>query len=577
MKRFLYSLVLVLSCAATQFFSQTVSPNVSLQTNQSEPFKIEQGISFAASVPGDRRAVRADSDRALYTDSSITADFRQALEIVKKNYVGGKKIDYNELTKSSLTAMLRALDPHSNYHDAKDFQEFLSDEQSEYIGIGASIINYTENGELQTFITSTFPESPASRAGLRFGDKILAVNNEKMTGRDSLYVREKIRGVKGTVARLTIEKAVSHKIEIVEVRRNSVPQPSIPDAYMLRPGIGYIELSNGFNYTTNDEIETALKDLREQGMQSLILDLRDNGGGILAQSVKVAEKFLPAGQTIVSQRGKFEIDNRTWKSANKNPLNVSLVVLANGNSASASEIVIGALQDYDRAIVVGEKTFGKGLVQSIINLPYNSGLTITTARYYTPSGRSIQREYRNENLYDYFRQKASASSSSSSRNLPASKTVTGRNVFGGDGITPDEIVTAPVLTAQQLQLLDPVFLFSRELIYGRVKNFEQYNLTRPVQYGRRIQSADVSVGENLLSAFKNFLSKNLPALTDADFARNKKFVLERLRYNLAIAAFGTVAANQVLIENDVQVARAVEALPRAQNLALSARKLRAQN
>ena len=169
-----------------------------------------------------------------------------------------------------------------------------------------------------------------------------------------------MRGKKGTIARLTIERAANGKLETVEIRRNRVPQPSIPDAYMIRQGIGYVDMSEGFNYTTLDELNVALTELHKQGMTSLILDLRENPGGILDQAVGVAEKFLPAGSTIVTQRGRFKIDSRIWTSKNPKPENLPLVVLVNEGSASASEIVAGAMQDYDRALIIGEKTFGKG-------------------------------------------------------------------------------------------------------------------------------------------------------------------------------------------------------------------------
>ncbi|MGI9036545.1 MAG: S41 family peptidase, partial [Pyrinomonadaceae bacterium] len=424
-----------------------------------EPFKIETGSSFSASTTRERQKSATAENETELRRAAISQDFSDAFDIVRGNYVDGDKISLDELTKSSLKAMLRVLDPHSNFYDARGFQELLSDEQSEYSGIGATIANFNRDGRAETFVTSTFPDSPAYRAGLRFGDKIISVDGEQMSGKNSLDVREKIRGVKNSVARLTIERAASGQIETVEIRRATVPQPSIPDAYILRSGIGYIDLTNGFNYTTSDEFNRALKNLRAQGMTSLILDLRDNPGGIVEQAVKVAEQFLPAGQTILTQRGRAAIDNRDWKSFNKNPENVSLVVLVNGGSASASEIVTGALQDSDRALIVGEKTFGKGLVQSVLNLPDGAGLTLTTAKYYTPSGRSIQRDYSQGNLYDYFRRRGD----NFSRSQIPSKTLTGRNVYGGDGILPDEIVENPQLSESQIVLLDPVFFFARKL------------------------------------------------------------------------------------------------------------------
>ncbi len=556
----------VCALGAVSAFPQTKPPTVS-QLPDFEPFKITSGSLFSASVPQGKEAAIKNS--AQIKSESISEDFADALAIINKNYVNGKRLDYSELTKSSLTAMLRTLDPHSNYFDSTEYENLLTDQQSEYFGIGATIVNYQKDGVFDTFVTSVFPDSPAFKAGLRFGDKIVAVNGKKVSGENSADVRDKVRGKKGTIAKLTVERADNKKLETLEIRRSRVPQPSIPDAYLLRQNIGYIDMSEGFNYTTLDELNVALTELHEQGMKSLILDLRENPGGILEQAVRVAEKFLPAGNTVVSQRGRLPIDNRTWKSNNKAAETVPLVLLVNEGSASASEIVAGAMQDYDRALIIGENTFGKGLVQSVINLPYGAGLTLTTAKYYTPSGRSIQRDYSNGNIYDYFNHKVVLTEQE--KNNLANKTITGRKIFGGDGITPDEKVKNPQITPAQTALLDPLFFFAAEVANGRVKGFENYRIGGQIRYGHRVRTADFPATNELFAAFKNYLNRDWKQLS-ANGSVPENFVKSRLRYNLATAAFGSVAANQVLIEEDLQVAKAVEALPRAEQLALNARK-----
>jgi carboxyl-terminal processing protease len=540
------------------------------QLPEAEPFKITPGTSFSASVPHSKENYNVES--SAISDQNVVADFSDALEIIRKNYVDGRKLNYNELTKSSLSQLLHVLDPHSNYFDSVEYDELLNDQRSEYYGIGATIVNYQKDGVFETYVTSTFPDSPASRAGLRFGDKILTVNGASVSGEASALVRDKVRGKKGTLARLTIERADSLKKETVEIRRNRVAQPSIPDAYLLRKGIGYVDLSEGFNYTTLEELNVALKDLREQGMTSLILDLRENPGGILEQAVRVAEKFLPSGNTIVTQRGRFPIDNRIWKSANNSAESMPLVVLVNNGSASASEIVAGAFQDYDRALIVGETTFGKGLVQSVLNLPYGSGLTLTTAKYYTPSGRSIQRDYSSGNLYDYYNHKAVLTEKEKS--LYASKTVTGRKIYGGDGITPDEIVAAAApLNETQIRLIDPMFFFAREAASGRIKGFETYKTSGQIEYGHRVRPTDFPVTDEFHQAFVKYLGANKDwKISNEKLEAEKAYIKLRLRFNLVTAAFGSVAANQILVEEDLQVGKAVEALPRAGQLALAAKK-----
>ena len=566
MRRNLFYFSAIFAVFTLSVFSQQKAVS---QLPEGEPFKIARGTSFSASVPQSKENSGAHPNTT--GEPRVVGDFSDALEIIRKNHIDGKKLNYNELTKTSLNTMLRALDPHSNYFDSVDYVELLNDQRSEYYGIGATIVNFQKDGKFETYVTSTFSDSPASRAGLRFGDKILAVGGVKVSGETSAAVRDKVRGKKGTVARLTVERADSLKIETVEIRRNRVPQPSIPDAYLLRKGIGYVDLSEGFNYTTLEELNVVLNDLRGQGMTALILDLRENAGGILEQAVRVAEKFLPSGNTIVTQRGRFPIDNRAWKSANKSAESMPLVVLVNDGSASASEIVAGALQDYDRALIVGKTTFGKGLVQSVINLPYGSGLTLTTAKYYTPSGRSIQRDYTAGNLYDYYNHKTVLTEKE--KNISANKTVTGRKIYGGDGITPDEIVADAPLNETQIRLIDPIFFFAREVASGRVKGFENYKTGGQIQYGHRVRPNDFPISDEFYAAFKKYIAAGKDwKISSAKLEAEKAYTKSRLRFNLATAAFGSVAANQILVEEDMQVAKAVEALPRAGELAFAARK-----
>jgi carboxyl-terminal processing protease len=368
---------------------------------------------------------------------------------------------------------------------------------------------------------------------------------------------------------MTVERAATNRVETISIRRNSVAQPSIPDSYMLRPGVGYIDLSEGFNYTTSDEFDAALAALKRQGLKSLVLDLRGNGGGIVDQAVKVAEKFLPAGTLILTQRGRARIDNRVWRSQRVAPETMPLVVLVNGETASASEIVAGAFQDNDRALIVGERTFGKGLVQSVIGLPGGAGLTLTSARYLTPAGRSIQRDYSQLDLYDYFHHKTPAAAAASSY---AAHTVTDRTVFGGDGIQPDEPVVSEKLTDTQAALLDPLFFFAREAVSGRVLNQESY---RPAAFvfGKRVLPADAVVSDSLVAAFNGYAAADGKISPEVLKAENV-FIRERLRYNLAMASFGSISAGQVLIENDPQVAAALATLPRAAQLALLAARVR---
>ena len=346
--------------------------------------------------------------------------------------------------------MLRSLDPHSNYFDREEFEELKTDQRSEYFGIGASIYNYTVGKDPDTFIIATFADAPANRAGLRFGDRILAVDGVKMTGKPSAEVRDKIRGPRGSVVKITIERALDKRVSTLEITRDAVPQPSIPDSYLLKPGVGYVDMSRGFNYDTTEKLQDAIEDLRAKGMTSLVLDLRNNPGGFLDQSINVAELFLPARQLILTQKGRNGLRDNTYISRNTTPDLIPLVILINESTASASEIVAGAMQDHDRALIVGKTSFGKGLVQSIIPLEFGAGLTLTSAKYFTPSGRLIQRDYSNGGFYDYYTHGGSNRFEKKPEVIkpsgPEKKTDTGRAVYGGGGIAPDEEVNAKVVT-----------------------------------------------------------------------------------------------------------------------------------
>src|SRR5258708_4015046 len=247
--------------------------------------------------------------------------------------------------------MLRTLDPHSNYFDKEEFEELQTDQRSEYFGIGASIQNYIIGDDADTFITATFEGAPAARAGLRFGDRIIAVDDVKMTGKPSIEVRDKIRGPRGSTVKVTVERAADKRVETVQITRDVVPQPSIPDAYMIKPSVGYVDMTRGFNYTTTEELQAAIEELHAKGMTSLVLDLRNNPGGFLDQAIHVAETFLPAGSLILTQKGRDGMNDRSYHSENSDPDRTPLVILVNEFTASASEIVAGAMQDHDRAFI----------------------------------------------------------------------------------------------------------------------------------------------------------------------------------------------------------------------------------
>jgi carboxyl-terminal processing protease len=545
-----------------------------------------QGSSSAGSTGSGKPAASAPSaarrnGRARGV-SPIEEDFQEALRLVEDHYVEGSKLDYNAVFKSSITGMLRSLDPHSNYFDKEEFDELKTDQRSEYFGIGASIQNYMIADDTDTFITATFENSPAARGGLRFGDRIVAVDGVKMTGKQSLEVRDKIRGPRGSLVKITVERAADGQIETIPITRQAVPQPSVPDAYMIRPGVGYVDMTRGFNYTTTEELQGALDELHARGLTSLVLDLRNNPGGFLDQAIQVAETFLPSGELILTQKGRNGFRDNTRVSRNAAPDLTPLVILINDYTASASEIVAGAMQDHDRALIVGKTSFGKGLVQSIIPLEHGAGLTLTSAKYYTPSGRLIQRDYSNGGFYDYYTHGGSTrldpKGQAAKPNGPEKRTDTGRAVYGGGGIEPDENVEPRTVSLYQRRLVNPIFAFSRELVNQRISGFAAYKVQKPIDFHHALEPSDFPISDAVFNAFKEYLAGQ-PALkmTAAQLDHNRAFIAMQLRFHLVTAAFGRVMADRVFITtDDPQLAKAVDVLPRARDLATTAAHGRGQ-
>ena len=573
----------IFSLALITLISLSLNIQALVSAQQKTQTQSPVGSAPAVRLPaGPATAIRRNPRGGATAIPLIEKDFDEAMRVIQQDYVDGKKLDYNAVFKSSIIGMLRSLDPHSNYYDREEYDELKTDQRSEYFGIGASIQNYIIGEQADTFITATFQNSPASRAGLRFGDRIITVDGMKTAGKASLEVRDKIRGPRGSTVKITVERAADKRVQTVEITRDVVPQPSIPDAYMIKPGVAYVDMTRGFNYTTTEELQNALEILHAKGANSLVLDLRNNPGGFLDQAIHVAEVFLPNGQLILTQKGRNGLRDNTYESRNRAADPIPLVILINENTASASEIVAGAMQDHDRALIVGQTSFGKGLVQTIIPLDYGAGLTLTSAKYYTPSGRLIQRDYSDSSFYDYYTHGGSKRLDQKQDDTkpvgPERKTDTGRPVYGGGGIAPDEMVKAKTITGAQRRLLSPLFAFTRELVNGRVPGVNDYRVPGGINFSHELLPGNFSISEAVFKTFKDFVAgdpafKALTPLVD----HNRSFIEVQLRFNIVTAAYGRVTADRVFITtDDQQVARAVDVLPRARDLAMSATKNQVQ-
>ena len=521
------------------------------------------------------------SGKTAPSGSMIKSDLSEALSVIQSNYIDGRKLDYNAVFKSSISGMLSVLDPHSTYFDPIEYASFRTEQRSEYFGIGATIEDLREGSDVNTYIRATFPESPAARAGLRFGDRITAVDGNSMKGKTYPEVRKFLLGPRGTTVKVTVEHPATKESETVSIVRDAVSLPSIAQAYMLRPGVGYVGMTGGFNLTTADEFDQALKFLHGKGMNMLVLDLRGNRGGLLIQAVRVANTFLQRGQMIVSQKGRFRDSSQSYAAVNENPDSVPVVVLVNGETASAAEIVAGALQDHDRALIVGETTFGKGLVQFPFQLDYDSALLLTIAKYFTPSGRLIQRDYSNGGFYNYYFPGGLAADKNNTQvnpqGGPESHTDTGRAVYGGGGISPDEVVKPGTISAAERHLRDITFAFALELTAGRVPGFEEYKVQRGIDFDHDLADEDYPVTDALFRELKKFATNKSGFKVTADqLDKSRTFAERQLRYNVLSAAYGYRTATQVFNDADPQIARAVDAMPRARELALAASRARAR-
>lgn len=534
-----------------------------------------------ASARIDRGDEPAGRGTSTVTVQAIQKDMAEAITAIENNYVGGRSIDYDEVFKTSIDSMLHTLDPHSSYYDAKETEQFRTQQRSEYYGIGATIgdMSGPDGKVIATYIKATFDGAPAHRAGLRYGDKIVEVDGQSMLGKPFFEVRNFLRGKAGTVARVVVERAATGRRETVEITRGAVPQPSVGEAYMIRPGIGYVAMRGEFTRVTSNEFKAAMAKLRAAGMKEVILDLRDNGGGLVFQASDVANHFLSTGQTIFSQTGRFRNLSNVFQAENPLPNREPVVVLVNRNTASASEILAGALQDHDRALIVGQNTFGKGLIQFPFDDIAGSGsmLLLTIAKYQTPSGRQIQRDYSNSGLYEYTERGGSLPVESTTQKGEASKTDMGREVFGGGGIAPDVVLKPQTITIErdreQRRLANPVFAFALDLVTGRVKGFESYKVPGAITFGHDLVATDFPVTPALYQAFKQFAVEKYK-VAPAEVEAEREFIDRMLRSELVTAAFGSQTSYQVFNQYDEQLQKAIDLLPQAKQLALQAEQTR---
>ncbi|HEY2093693.1 MAG TPA: S41 family peptidase [Thermoanaerobaculia bacterium] len=460
--------------------------------------------------------------------------------------VGSDKVVY-----SSIDGMLRTLDPHTSFLEPKEYADMQDRQKGSFYGLGILV---TKRNDQVTVITP-IEGTPAARLGVRAGDIISEVEGVLTSELSLDEVVKRLKGPKGTTVHIKIMRIGIKEPIPLSIVRAAVPTNSLTNVLMIRPGVGYIRIKD-FTSTTVRELDEAIDKLKADGMQRLVLDLRMNPGGLLDAAVGVADHFLDKGQMIVYTKGRTADAAQDYVAPGKHEkLNVPMVVIVNRGSASASEIVAGALQDHDRAMIVGETSWGKGLVQSVYTLQYGAGLALTTSKYYTPSGRNIQRDY--SSFYDYYVADDSDTGDTPLKDRKQYKTDTGRIVYGGGGITPDVMVKPAQLsrTTQLLEVRSALFNYGVEYVA------KHPDVTK-----------DVQITPELVEDFVRFSAdKDMAPIADIRDALTKpddrKFIERSLKAEIIAAKFGFDASYPYRLEGDRQVEKALEVLPQAQKLA----------
>jgi len=520
-------------------------------------FWIAPAIIFAFSFAGGMfgPTITGASAATASSEDDIRQSLRQftkGLNVVEENFAEKLSPD-KTIYKGAIPGMARTLDPHTSFFDPKEFQALRDDQRGHYYGVGMSVA--PRNGK--TIVIVPFPASPAYKAGIRPGDAILEVNDKRTDNLSTTEVADLLKGPRGTTVQILIGREGADKPLTFNITRDEIPRKSVEDAHWVKPGIMYLDISS-FNETTSKEVDENFKKLGEGNVKGLVLDLRENPGGLLNEGVAVADRFLQKGQLIVSHRGRTSPEKPFYARRGNSGFDYPIVVLVNRYSASAAEIVAGALQDHDRGWILGDTTFGKGLVQTVYPLAENTGLALTTMHYYTPSGRLIQRDYSHKSFYDYYYRR----DENSKNNTDVKMTDSGRTVYGGGGISPDEKWDAPKYNQFQTNVLRKFGFFA-----FTAKYFGTHDTKLPKGW---------QPDNEVMNDFHQFLLKENVSFTEAEFAENQQWVKQQLTREMYITAFGSEESRRFQVDTDPLVQKAIDSLPKAKALVDTAKKVVAQ-
>jgi carboxyl-terminal processing protease len=492
--------------------------------------------------------------------------FKDVLSLTEKYYV--EDVDTQKLTESAITGVLSDLDPHSVYIPAAQLQRVNEEFQGSFEGIGIefSILNDT------LLVVSPIIGGPSEALGIQAGDKIVRINDSSAVKITEADVRQKLRGPKGTKVRVVILRAgITGELDF-EITRDKIPLYTVDASFMVDDETGYITVTR-FAATTYTEFVDAVGKLKQHGMKRLILDLRGNAGGFLEQAFKLTDELMPKGKKIVYTKGRrSEFDEQYVSSGSAKFADIALVVLVNNGSASASEIVAGAVQDWDRGLIVGETTFGKGLVQRQFPLGDGSAFRLTTARYYTPSGRLIQRPYdgdkakyqrepfeREETEGENVEHNAEKDST-----RPVFKTAGGRPVYGGGGITPDYILKADRLSEYSVQLRSKlVFLeYANKYVDREGKNLRE-------EYGKDVRrfASEFTVTPEMLEEVRAVAQAKKIEFKQDLYDKDLRYIKAFTKAYIGRSLWGNEGSARVMLAEDTQFRKAMTLFPEAEKIA----------
>ena len=487
--------------------------------------------------------------------------FAAALGAIETTFVGEAGSD--RLVYGAISGMLQTLDPHSNFMDPRSYAQMRERQEGRYYGLGISI--QVADGEIIVF--SLFEGSPAYQKGLRRGDVIAKIEGQDTKGWTSDQAVRLLRGARGTPVRISIKRSGYEAPIDLEVLRDEIHIPTVRAAFMLDPTTGYILLSD-FGENSDDEMARALGTLRGQGMRRFVLDLRNNPGGALDQAIRISNRFLPRGDLIVYTRGRVPNSDQDYRATQQSEyLELPMITLVNRNSASASEIVSGALQDHDRSLIVGETTFGKALVQSVYRVSEGAGVAVTTARYYTPSGRLIQRPW--DGTFDEYLTYTMREQDAAKAHKPEDLKFTdgGRRVYSGGGVEPDRRFDGPTEGFNPTRFGRT--LFARNLFDTFAQRFTRAGDRRitasPVGQPREL-SEEFQITDAMVAEFKDHVQKSRLRIDDAAWQQDQPFIRAMIRFEIDVDLFGVEVARKNLSRLDPQLRHALTLFPEAEAL-----------